>query len=466
MKTLKLSSLVSIFIGIVLLVAVGASSARAQESNPQDVSGGGGPGLMIPLFTYQGQLKNSASPVNGACDFKFSLWDMDSGGGVQIGVDDEQPAIPVTNGIFTVLLNTNAQFNPLNNSAFQGDRRWLETSVRCPAGSGSYTTLAPRQPISAVPYALTLAPGPSGSRVTGSAYQVLKVVNNTTASGIPAAVTGEMTASLDGVGVYGSNTNNATSSTGIGVWGRSYSVAGMGVRANGYNGSVGVYAEASGGGAGLYAKSNGVNVFHPALFAENTNTATSEPAGVAIFGLNHGGDTAIVAQNTGTGDVYRAISANGQTVTFRVDNSGHVSAPSATLNGGSDLAEQFAVSGAAPEAGTLMVLDADHPGQLKPSSAAYDPKVAGVVSGAGGLEPGLTLAEESGAPIAIGGRVYVNAEALSTPIHVGDLLTSSDLAGYAMKAADPARTQGTVIGKAMSNLESGTGLVLVLVNLQ
>ena len=35
-----------------------------------------------------------------------------------------------------------------------------------------------------------------------------------------------------------------------------------------------------------------------------------------------------------------------------------------------------------------------------------------------------------------------------------------------MKATDQARTAGAVLGKAMSSLESGRGLVLVLVSLQ
>jgi hypothetical protein len=47
----------------------------------------------------------------------------------------------------------------------------------------------------------------------------------------------------------------------------------------------------------------------------------------------------------------------------------------------------------------------------------------------------------------------------------GDLLTSSDTPGHAMKASDHERSHGCVIGKAMTGLEEGRGLVLVLVNL-
>ena len=53
-------------------------------------------------------------------------------------------------------------------------------------------------------------------------------------------------------------------------------------------------------------------------------------------------------------------------------------------------------------------------------------------------------------------------------IKPGDLLTTSEVPGHAMKATDRERWDGAIIGKAMSSLESGEGLVLVLVlvNLQ
>jgi len=69
-------------------------------------------------------------------------------------------------------------------------------------------------------------------------------------------------------------------------------------------------------------------------------------------------------------------------------------------------------------------------------------------------------------PVALTGRVYALADASSGAIEPGDLLTTSDLPGHAMKVADPARAQGAIIGKAMSSLKGGKGLVLVLVSLQ
>jgi hypothetical protein len=118
-----------------------------------------------------------------------------------------------------------------------------------------------------------------------------------------------------------------------------------------------------------------------------------------------------------------------------------------------------------------MTIDAHHPGKLKISEEAYDRKVAGIISGAGNIKPGMLMGqsgtETSGEyPVALTGRVYCWADASEDSIQPGDLLTTSDTAGHAMKVADYARAQGAIIGKAMSPLEEGQGLVLVLVTLQ
>lgn len=145
------------------------------------------------------------------------------------------------------------------------------------------------------------------------------------------------------------------------------------------------------------------------------------------------------------------------------------------ITGGSDLAEHFDVATpdglGLPAPGTVVSIDPEHPGRLVVSGAAYDPLVAGVVSGAGGVETGLLLRQEGSiadgdVPVALVGRVYVRADATHGPIRPGDLLTTSPTPGHAMRAADPARAVGAVLGKAMTGLDTGTGLVLVLVSLQ
>ncbi|MCZ6543121.1 MAG: hypothetical protein O6768_05605, partial [Planctomycetota bacterium] len=80
------------------------------------------------VFTYQGQLDQGGVPVNSTCDFQFSLWDA-ALGPTQIGGTLFVINVTVTDGRFTVQLDFGA-------AAFNGNARWLEIAVRCPAGAG------------------------------------------------------------------------------------------------------------------------------------------------------------------------------------------------------------------------------------------------------------------------------------------------------------------------------------------
>ena len=145
------------------------------------------------------------------------------------------------------------------------------------------------------------------------------------------------------------------------------------------------------------------------------------------------------------------------------------------ITGGSDLAERFDVAelpNVSPEPGMVVCIDPAHPGRLTPSTSAYDRRVAGIISGAGGVNSGMVMGQEGsiadgGHPVALTGRVYALAVAGAEAIEPGDLLTTSDIPGYAMRATDRDRRDGAVIGKAMTGLAAGEhGLVLVLVSLQ
>jgi hypothetical protein len=152
--------------------------------------------------------------------------------------------------------------------------------------------------------------------------------------------------------------------------------------------------------------------------------------------------------------------------------SGTVKAAVLKLNSGADIAEPFDVNGPKDiQEGMVVCIDPDNPGKLRVSDGAYDRRVAGIISGAGELDPGMLMGQDGTIadgdhPIALTGRVYCLVDASNGPVAPGDLLTTSDIPGHAMKVTDYARAQGAVIGKAMESLEIGTGLVLVLVSLQ
>jgi hypothetical protein len=141
----------------------------------------------------------------------------------------------------------------------------------------------------------------------------------------------------------------------------------------------------------------------------------------------------------------------------------------AEIGEGLDYAEGFNVTVDADiEAGAVLVIDSDNPGKLKVSRSAYDSKVAGIVAGAKGLGSGVRLGiGQFDYDVALAGRVYCNVDATETAVRAGDLLTTSDMSGYAMKATDYDRARGAILGKAMQELEQGQkGQILVLVTLQ
>jgi hypothetical protein len=152
--------------------------------------------------------------------------------------------------------------------------------------------------------------------------------------------------------------------------------------------------------------------------------------------------------------------------------SGTIKAAVLKLNSGADIAEPFDVRGQEKiRPGMVVCIDAENPGKLRIARYPYDRCVAGIISGAGELDPGMVMGQDGTIadgeyPVALTGRVYCLADASSGPIAPGDLLTTSGTPGHAMRVADHSLAQGAVIGKAMNSLGSGRGLVLVLVSLQ
>jgi hypothetical protein len=166
---------------------------------------------------------------------------------------------------------------------------------------------------------------------------------------------------------------------------------------------------------------------------------------------------------------YMRLNASGNLTVY-----GATSTEVLTITGGSDLSESFNVKAdaeATVEPGMVVAIDPANPGGLTVATQAYDKKVAGVISGAGGVNTGMLMGHKGTIadgrhPVALTGRVYVWCDAASGAIEPGDLLTTSTTPGHAMKASNTSEAPGATIGKAMTSLQSGKGLVLVLVSLQ
>jgi hypothetical protein len=295
------------------------------------------------------------------------------------------------------------------------------------------------------------------------------------------------TAPQGSIGVFGSSTGTGSGVKGVGL------MAASGVRGEAAQGAGVVAVSTSGDGvatstsgaskSAVYAAANGsygyggyfVSASGDGVFA-TTNGALKSGVYAVSNGANGYGGYFVGKNVTGTG-IY-ATSPSGVAARFQGTvnvSGGRVVTPVLEITGGSDLSEQFNVrqtdNDRAPTPGMVVSIDPDRSGGLVISHTAYDRRIAGIISGAGGVSPGMLMGQQGSAadgdnPVALTGRVYCWADTTNGAIEPGDLLTTADVPGHAMKVTDFAKAQGAILGKAMSSLKSGKGLVLVLVNLQ
>jgi hypothetical protein len=278
--------------------------------------------------------------------------------------------------------------------------------------------------------------------------------------------TGVVGVSKNWIGVYGESTGK-----GHGVWGRTTADdGGAGVIGTSKN-WIGVYGE-SNTSTGVYGKSNSwIGVQGE---SETTYGVYGHSNGFdGIKGETHGVLAAGVAGYNWTNKGFGIWGSGGEWAGAFQGNvlvTGDISLSNA------DCAEEFDILEDNVEAGTVMVLNES--GSLQPSHREYDKKVAGIVSGASGYKPAIVLdrhksedqnqknANKDRMPIALMGKVYCKVDAQRSSIEIGDLLTTSSTKGYAMKADDPMKAFGAVIGKALGSIKEGLGMIPILVSLQ
>jgi hypothetical protein len=307
------------------------------------------------------------------------------------------------------------------------------------------------------------------------------VGRNTPPSTSPVQPNGPAQAS--GVGVFGSGDIGVqgVSSGGTGVQGASTSGSGVvGLSSSPTSGAIAGISSAFDGIDGVSS-----SPVHAGIAGRNSSPNPG-PSACGVYGVG----------GTYAGKFDGNLQVNGNSVCTGTHTVGTVPAPGASIpannllviNGhgnlmgtltvgvdivlsaaASDCAEEFEIaSPAEAEPGTVMVLD--DAGSLRPSSQAYDRKVAGVVSGAGCYRPGIVLGRGEGSPtrrpVALVGKVFCKVDAQYGSVEVGDLLTTSPTPGHAMSAQDRSLSFGAVIGKALQRLSEGCGLVPILVALQ
>jgi hypothetical protein len=439
-------------------------------------------------ITYQGRLTdNAGNPLSGSHTLRFFLYNVAAGGSPLFDSGDQ--TVAVADGLFTVAL-------PVPQNRFDGQPLWLRIDVQG-------QTLSPRQAIRPAPYAMSLRPGAEMRQAaTGTALRVEST------EGIGLHGSGRV------YGIYGSNAGAGQgsgfggyfeSSTGIGVSGRStaapttnnqyapgvagYSQHGVGVLgqsatgfavygtspgigAGGVGQVYGIYgassAPAQGAGyGGYFVSSTGIGVSGRSTAALTGNNAYApgvygySQQGAGVMGEAGPGAASVAGFFLGNVVVQGNLTVTGSKGGYVVDMA---------LNDGDEPltpGDLVIVTGVAnPVIGHIpvpLVRKADSAGStavIGVVEAAHGPHE----NGAAGASDGAAYPGDYLTIVTLGAFMTIKVDAGYGPVQPGDLLVSSPTPGHAMRADNP--QAGTIIGKALSALDEGTGTVAVMVTLQ
>lgn len=418
-------------------------------------------------MSYQGRLVISGVPYTGTLNMTFKLYQAASGG---TDVWNEVQSVSVTNGLFSVMLGASSPLTP--KVTYFASQLWLGVK---PAGAAA--ELTPRQPLGAAAYAYGLIPGTTildTSAAGGFNYAFYLSTDNhqgiyshtglASSVGVDAYTTGAnsrgvqgISTGAGGVGVYGLNNNGSnldadngvkgevTTGQGVGVFGLKDGSSGMGV--SGVN--VGT------SGSGTSGKStNYIGLWGETSLASN-NYGLYTPDNIHSLNYSLTGAIMQVVQNGGTepiepGDVV-VFSGLGEPMKNGVLTIQVARATSANST---------AVAGVAYSRFNVAAVD----GSFTASGPADGFSAETTLPGAAETGDYLLLVVQ--------GPAQVNVSALNGAIEAGDLLSTGASKGTAGRATEvdfggvKMTVPGTVFGKALEALDSGSKLIYVYVTLQ
>jgi hypothetical protein len=479
-KWLTVSGIVVLTVLATLALAVGLTQAQEPEIGEEEGNGLASPQAEAAVYnaiTFQGRLTDSGgNPINGSRAITLALYTASSGG-TRLCYDQDN--VSVDNGLFNFTFDGS---NRCTSYDISGRALYLGVQVE---GDDEMS----REAIRPVPYAYSLRPGAvisdtsdgiltvrstnsgDGDAILASAWGAGEGVEAYSVDGIGVAAFSDTFIGLqaysndpanDHPGVFGcAAVSNSTcdpyrDDNGAGVMGYSQSDFG-GYFVGGTTSDGGVHAEANYIlGMGVWAENNGGGA---AVYAE----------GDAAGGTSHVYPTLYLVQQDAAGDFVVGANSWLGTRYWRVDRTGKGFFNGGTQASGADFAEQMAVEGeeADYEPGDVLVISASADRMVELSAETFATAVIGVYSTKPAVLAGAPDTDDplAGIPVAITGIVSCKVSAENGPIRRGDLLVTAATPGHAMRAGDNP-PQGTVLGKALGELETGTGVIQVLVTLQ
>lgn len=444
-------------------------------------------------LSYQGVLTDSLGvpKPDGTYSITFRLYDGASGG---TALWTEQKTLQVKRGLFSTILGDQVVFG---SSLTFSTQYWLSIQV------ASEPELSPRVPLTPVANSLRSVRADTASYAMAAPAQafvdsarVAGTVPNNSITGAKVA-DGSLTAADIATNQIVTSVNGVRDDVAV--------VSGRGIAVSTYDDSVRI---------GLDLTQNWtVSSLRSLLSVHNTWTSADSPvvlsraassfapAGAFVKGTGSLTQTNSTIQlenftNTGEGVWLRNASASNTTPVIKLHQ--HPSSTASFVDGmawdgvssatrkfhitsagtyvaGSDFAEAFEAVGGKHnvEPGDVLVLSAQSAHAVEKCSRPYDRKLVGVYSTRPGVlgaeKDGETRIAENDIPVAITGIVPTKVSAENGAIHVGDLLTTSSRPGYAMKASPrvvdgmEVYPTGTILGKALEKMDSGEGLIKVLI---
>jgi hypothetical protein len=456
---------------VMLAVLVASAIALALSAGPQTA---GTVQALPPTGTtlpYPGRLSNDAGQAvpDGAYDFTFALYDAPEGGNLLWS--ETQTGVAVQGGSFNTRLGS---VTPLP-AAVQSGVHWLAVGVRGP-GEAEFTALTPRQQVSAgSPSTLAgvaaAAPCPHDhlyeTWVGSDQYKTFTIENLGAGDGM------QGWAHSDASGLHGRNTGNGPGVSGYNLGN------GPGVQGKAFGTGDGVAGESSGNtksgvyGHNTYGAYGGFGVYGTSDYGRGVEGEDGGPDPDDSFGVYSLGDMktsddltvqdqltvgGLATFNGGKSGYVVEIAQNDDTVALEVGDVVVISGAGPAVVGDIPVIKVRRAVTEEPSA-VVGIVDKHYvPAPKAEISADADKKAESIIED-GAIAPGEYLTV-----VTLGAYKAIKVDASYGAIVPGDLLVASPNPGYAMRAASP--NPGTIIGKALGALPSGTGVIPVIVTLQ